>query len=63
MRQVSFTEQRILDAKEKFDAWMLTQPPMTLEERLIQRRGFLARWHADLITIGWRRYEVTEVKP
>jgi hypothetical protein len=62
MREFSFTEQRISEAKDKFDAYLLSQPPMTQEQRLIHWRGFLARWHDDLVAIGWRRYERTDAK-
>lgn len=61
-RQFTHTELLILDAKEKFDAHMLAQPPMSLEQRLIQWRGFLARWHTDLRSLSWQRFEKVEAE-
>lgn len=54
----SLTEQRILEAKERFDADMLTEPSMGREAKLFLWREFLKRWHDDLRALSWRRYEV-----
>lgn len=56
-RTFSYTEERILDAKDKFDVWMLAQPPMSREELLTQWRGFLARWHSDLKALSWLTFK------
>lgn len=60
IREFTYTEQRVLEAKERFDARMLKAEPMTREEKLVQWHGFLARWHSDLLAIGWRRFEKAE---
>ncbi len=62
MRDFTHTEQLILTAKDKFDSYMLAQEPMTREEKLIQWRGFLARWEHDLKALSWRRFEAVEAK-
>ena len=57
-RTFTHTELLILDAKEKFDTWMLANAPMTREQELVQWRGFLARWHSDLRALSWQHFEV-----
>ena len=55
IRTFSITEQRILDAKERFDETLRNFPDMPKHERQDRWRAFLMRFDADLKALSWQR--------